>query len=183
MALNMIERMQEAMKVRINRIDPADANASIPLHPEQVDSIAQATIPTTLIGTLAKLSQINANNLEELQQMKSATAFGIRREEITHAIARYAETSYEHADMFLKRAFDTMNEILHERFQGDWNALRKALENGQNTILEYLPASLGLGNTINIKSIDDPTHKMNGILSAITNYLFNEDIHTKKENK
>jgi hypothetical protein len=183
MAKNMIESMQETMRVRINRIDPSDPNGSKPMHPESVDCIAQATIPTALIGTLAKLTKINSDNLEDFRQMKFSIAFGNKREEITKAIAKYADTTYEHADMFLKRAFDTMNDILNDRFHGDWKALRTALEDGQNTILEYLPASIGLGNKIDIKSIDDPTHNMNGILSSITNYLFNEDIQTKEDNK
>lgn len=183
MAENMINRMQEFMDVNIEKIDASDATQSMPEQPERVDFIAQATIPTALIGTLVKLTKISADHLESMSALSFTEVFGKRKEEVAQSVADFAQTTYENADAYLKRTFDALNEILNKRFNGDLKAMRHDLEAGQNVILSYLPSKVNLGATVDISSIDDPTHKMNGILSSITNFLFNEDINTKEKNR
>lgn len=183
MAENMIKRMQEVMNVNIEKIDLNEENLSTPERPEAVDFVAQATIPTALIGTLVKLTHIKTDDLEQMNGLSFEKVFGKKSETVAHSVAQYAATTPSHAIEFLNMTFDALNDILLQRYSGDMAQMRKDLESGQNAILAYLPAKINLGATLNLNSIEDRTHKMEGILSSIANYLFNEDIRTDDEKK
>lgn len=177
---SLIAGMQHALQTNIEKIDVNDPDLHQTIHPGKAEALAQAAIPSVLIGALIYLAK---------QQEPSAyvpgmdTVFAQKSPEIVQAIAQYAHTSDDEAGAYISKAIAALNQIAAEDHRGEGPAFMKALENQQSDILKYLPSDLNLGATLGLNLIDDRTHKMEGPLSSIANYFFNEHIHNKKSDE
>lgn len=180
MSENLIVNMQEAMGTNIEKIDINDPNLHTTVHPEISDALAQAAIPSVLIGTLIHLSK---QEEPEVYTAQLDNIFAGKSQEVIDAIAKYAQTTPTEAGDYVARTVDALNRIAAEKHHGDGKKLMSALENQQNDILRYLPSVLGLGPKLDLDIIDDRTNKMEGPLSSLANFFFNENIHHKKEDQ
>lgn len=183
MSERIINAIQASLQTNIEKIDINDPALNTPIHPEQVDPLAQAAIPTILLGTLVKLTHIHPEHLMQVNGLSFEKVFGGKCEAVAQSIAAYAGSSSAQAASYADTGFEALNAYLHNELDGDIIALRSELESGQNSILSYLPAGVNMGNTLKLDTIDDRTHKMEGILSSLANYLFNEDIKTDATKK
>ncbi|RQO30264.1 hypothetical protein DBR32_11860 [Taibaiella sp. KBW10] len=180
MSENLILNMQEALGTNIEKIDINDPNLHTPVHPESSDALAQAAIPAVLIGSLIHLAK---QEHPEQYTAQMDQVFAGKSDEVIDAIAKYAQTTPTEAGDYIARTIDAFNRVSQEQHEGNAKKLMSALENQQNDILRYLPSVLGLGPKLNIDIIDDRTNKMEGPLSSLANFFFNENIHPKKQDE
>lgn len=180
MSESLIAGMQQALHTNIEKIDVNDPDLHATIHPGKAEALAQAAIPSVLIGVLIHL----AKQKEPTGRVPDMdTVFAQKSANVVDAIAAYARTSKEEAGAYVIKVIEVLNQLAADQHEGDGKRLMSALESQQSEILKYLPSDLGIGSTLGIDLIDDRTHKMEGPLSSIANYFFNEHIHNKKSDQ
>jgi hypothetical protein len=177
---SLIAGMQYALQTNIEKIDVNDPDLHQTIHPGKAEALAQAAIPSVLIGALIHLAKQKEPSAH-IPDMD--TVFAQKSSNVVEAIANYAHTTKEEAGAYISRAIAVLNQMATDDHRGEGVALMRALENQQSDILKYLPSDLNIGSTLGIELIDDRTHKMEGPLSSIANYFFIEHIHNKKSDE
>lgn len=99
----------------------------------------------------------------------SVTLFGDEAESVINSIAAYSGADASIIKSNIEEAGDATWEISSHQLEGKVNyaSFGKYISTIRNTVLDYLPPQLNLGEKLHDSSLDDRTNKMEGPVSGI----------------
>jgi len=139
------------------------------------DSLAQAAIPTVLIGIFNNLE--SENTAATLMQGESVnwlnTIFGNTTDQVVDKIAAYSKTAPESAKHEIEHIATEAIRVVRQNISqpNDFTAVQAFVKANRVDVLKYLPAALQIGDLVRNNNIDDRTNKMEGPVSNFMHTL------------
>ena len=191
MAINIVEEIQKKLGLpELQKIDPNTQEVKKPENMAAENYVAQAGIPTVLIG-LYKYSRTKEGNTYILQNELSGNLlpiiFGDLKNSVVDSVATYTNNTSEYTNNTMEVIAREAVQIIREQLNGHNTDgdVRTFLTDQRSNILKVLPAGLQIGTLLNDDAVDDKTHKMEGPVSDAMHWiekLFSNSDRQKEEN-
>ncbi len=173
MAINLIESVQESMGIEaLQKVDPntqepvPNGDLVGPTH-----TLLQATIPAVLAAMYEKTR--TADTTEQLLGASGGAAclqilFGDNMGAAAEEIAAYSKTYTTKARLTMEQVAEVaLRVILNECNSNNPQEVIDFVALQRKNILQYLPASLRMGQLLGDNTLDDATRKMDGPVSGL----------------
>ena len=173
MSTSLSQKIQESIGLPpLHKIDPSNQDTNTTLISSDITRLGQSCIPVCLIA-LYKLSKTPEGSECILRGDNSTNwvniLLGDKKTEIIQRIAVYA--NYQNA-LIEEKLNEICSKAVHYT-QHELNADKKLEQISdrmlveRNTILQYLPPELKIGELIDDSTLDDKTNKMEGPISTL----------------
>ncbi len=186
MSVNLVDAVQEKMGYPpLHKVDPNTQEVIIDDKSSAVNFLAQAAIPTVLIGMYkVSVSEEGAASLLRGNNSSSwvSSLFGNNEQDVVDKVADYAHTTHQEALNELEKVSHNAIEVLNENLTTkDAITVKNLLGMQVNTLKKYLPGALQIGKVLHDNTLDDRTNKMSGPMSNHMHWLENLLSESKKQ--
>ena len=172
MAVNLLETVIRNLGYHpLHKVDPNEQEVKGLDNLSADEKLHQAAVPAAL--TAFSLFAVTGKGYEKIMNSvlkeQHPDIFGGKQQEIAEKIGQYSGVTADKAKEVLgKVAQEAMRIVQNERDKGvSMDKIKNAMDDQRQTILQYLPASLQLGELLEDGSMDDRTHKMKGPMSNL----------------
>jgi hypothetical protein len=161
----------------LEKIDPNTQEVSGTEHLLGKNALAQAAIPSILLGIFNHLEQ--NPNLDSLPDAPSSDLlewiFGKSTTKVTGQIESYSKVRDQHISQELEHIAAESVRVVKESLgvNPSENTIRRFVSENKREVLLYLPPSLDLGSILKNNNLDDRTGKMEGPVSSFMHRLEN----------
>jgi len=139
------------------------------------DSLAQAAIPTVLVGLYNNLqTEESASKILDGDSVNwLTTIFGNKTDSVIDKIAAYAKTAPSSVKQEAEHIANEAVRVVRQQISDHHNftAIQAFVKENRTDTLKYLPAALQIGDLVNNNNIDDRTNKMEGPVSNFMHKL------------
>ncbi|HRP56110.1 hypothetical protein [Agriterribacter sp.] len=155
----------------LHKVDPNEQEVKGPHRLSANEKLHQAAIPAAL--TAFSLFAVTGKGYEKIMNSvlkeQHPDIFGGKQQGIAEKIAEYSDTTTDKAkEVMAGVVLEAMRIVQEEKDKGvSMDKIKNSLDDQRQTILQYLPASLQLGELLEDGSMDDRTHKMKGPMSDL----------------
>jgi hypothetical protein len=172
MTTQIMSAIREKLGGFIHKIDANDPAQNETIHPESTNYLEQAGVSSVLVALYEYMHQPDAKQLGMLSTEEGLQEiFNRHLPEIIQSVSKYAKTNAMIVNDYLRRVYEVILATIYEKVGTNREDILKLFKEQKESILSTLPASLGLGHFLDQNSLDDRTHKMDGILSSFTKRL------------
>ena len=172
MAINLLETVVKNLGYNpLHKVDPNEQEVKALDSLSKDEKLYQAAVPAAL--TAFSLFAVTGKGYEKIMHSalkeQHPDIFGGKQQEIAEKIAQYSGATTEEAKATMGRVVqEAMRIVQDEKDKGaSMDTIKNTLDDHRQTILQYLPASLQLGDLLDDSSMDDRTHKMQGPMSNL----------------
>lgn len=170
--MNIIETVQK--NLGFNALEKIDPNTQQPTGQENAfgnNALAQAGIPTILLGIYNMLEQSPDLNLLDSEKKESflERIFGKSTPTIVEHIDNYSKFPDKHNKQQLEHIASESMRVVKESIGtgASESAIRNFISKNKPDTLLYLPPSLEMGKILKNNNLDDRTGKMEGPISSL----------------
>ncbi|MES1214557.1 MAG: hypothetical protein ABUT20_03485 [Bacteroidota bacterium] len=186
MSENIIEILSHQQGIEhLSKVDPNTQS----IQEKQSDAInlLQAAIPSVLAGFYMYSRNDESAKMIADTNGKQAwidTLFGTEKTTLLNRIAIYAAASLKEVETKMEEIANETVIVLKDNSGNTGAGIKTLLTNQRNSILQYLPGAIGIGDILNDSTLDDRTNKMQGPVSSLMHKIEKQftsaDINDKK---
>lgn len=171
MSVNLLEAVIKNLGFAPHKVDPNEQEVKEldKLSPDE--KLHQAAVPAAL--TAFSLFAVTGKGYETIMNSvlkeQHPDIFAGKQQEIAERIAQYSGTTTGKAKQVMASVVqEAMRIVQNEKDRGvSMDKIKNSMDDQRQTILQYLPPALQLGELLEDGSMDDPTHKMKGPMSNL----------------
>lgn len=172
MSVNLLETVIKNLGYKaLHKVDPNEQEVKLFDSLSADEKLYQAAVPATL--TAFSLFAVTGKGYEKIMNSvlkeQHPDIFGGKQQEMAEKIAQYSGATADKAKEVMSNvAQEAMRIVQNEKDKGvSMDKIKNNMDDHRQTILQYLPASLQLGELLDDGSMDDRTHKMEGPMSNL----------------